>query len=153
VLHENRRVSVPCLTRAQLDELAFLRLAVEPELARLALGRMSGTDIDRLAALDGAIDSAIGRGDVPGYLRGNYRFHFAIHDLAQAPILCATAQSLWLRFGPSLRVVVDSGGQGPDMHKDALAAMRSGDPAALEAAIRADIAQGISRMATGLAQG
>lgn len=151
--HENRRVSVPCLTRAQIDELAFLRLAVEPKLAERALARMTPADITRLAQIDAEIDAAIARGDVQGYLSGNYRFHFAIYDLAEAPILSATALSLWLRFGPSLRVVVDAGGQGPDLHKDALAAMRAGDAGALDGAIRADIAQGISRMAAAFKAG
>ena len=147
VLHENRRVSVPHLTPSQADELAFARLAIEPRLAALALPRMDAAAIDRIESLDRAVDEAIAAGDLRGYLAGNHRFHFAIYEAAGAPILTALTQSLWLRFAPSLRVVMTSDGEiGPDRHKEAVAAMRVGDGAALAAAIEADIAQGIDRV-------
>ncbi len=147
ILHENRRVSVPRLTASQADELAFARLALEPRLAELALARMDSAAIDRIEALDQAIDAAIAAGDTRGYLAGNHRFHFAIYDMAAAPILTSLTQSLWLRFAPSLRVVMTSDGEiGPDQHKEAVAAMRAADAAALAAAIEADIRQGIDRV-------
>ena len=155
ILHENRRVSVPRLTASQADELAFARLALEPRLAELALPRLTGVDIARLQALDDEIDDAIEISDVRGYLAGNYRFHFALYDLAGAPILTSLTQSLWLRFAPSLRVVMTSDGEiGPDRHKEAVAAMRAGDAPALSRAIEADIRQGIDRVRADLrAQG
>ncbi|MFN4100935.1 MAG: GntR family transcriptional regulator [Pararhodobacter sp.] len=147
VLHENRRVSVPRLSASQADELAFARLALEPRLAELALPRLDAARIDRLEALDREIDAAISQGDVRGYLAGNYRFHFALYEVAAAPILTSLTQSLWLRFAPSLRVVMTSEGEiGPDRHKEAVAAMRAGDAAALAGAIEADIRQGIDRV-------
>ncbi len=147
ILHENRRVSVPRLTASQADELAFARLALEPRLAELALARMDSAAIDRIEALDQAIDAAIAAGDTRGYLAGNHRFHFAIYDMAAAPILTSLTQSLWLRFAPSLRVVMTSDGEiGPDQHKEAVAAMRAGDGAALASAVEADIRQGIDRV-------
>lgn len=153
-LHENRRVSVPRLTLSQLDEVSFARMALEPRLARLALDRLGPADIDAFAAIDAGIDAAIAAGDVSGYLSGNYRFHFAIYEAAGAPVLLSLTQSLWLRFGPSLRVVIESGGTiGPDRHKDTLAAMRARDGAALAAAIEADIAQGLARVRADLAPG
>lgn len=146
-LHENRRVSVPRLGASQADELAFARLALEPRLAALALPRLGPATIDRLEALDRVIDRALAEGDVPGYLAGNYRFHFALYEVAEAPILTALTQSLWLRFAPSLRVVMNAEGEiGPDRHKEAVAAMRAGDAAGLAAAIEADIRQGIERV-------
>ena len=147
VLHENRRVSVPRLTLSQADELAFARLALEPRLAELAMARLGEPQIDRLEALDTGVDAAIESGDVRAYLEGNYRFHFALYDSAAAPILTSLTQSLWLRFAPSLRVVMTSEGAiGPDRHKQAIAAMRAGDGKGLAAAIEADIRQGIERV-------
>lgn len=146
-LHENRRISVPELSLSQLDEVAYARLALEPRLAEFALERMTAADIDTLAAIDAGIDRAIGAGDVQGYLFGNHRFHFMIYQLAESPILLSLTASLWLRVGPSLRVMIESGGSiGPDRHKDALAAMRDGDAPRLNAAIKADILQGIDRL-------
>ncbi|MCB1389231.1 MAG: GntR family transcriptional regulator [Rhodobacteraceae bacterium] len=147
VLHENRRVSVPRLAPSQVDELAFARVALEPRLAALAMARLGREAIDRLEARDAEIDSAIDAGDIRQYLEGNYRFHFALYDAASAPILTSLTQSLWLRFAPSLRVVMTSDGEiGPDRHKEAIAAMRAGDAGALSAAIEADIRQGIDRV-------
>ena len=55
---------------------------------------------------------------------------------------------LWLRFGPSLRVVCGRYGTSnlPDRHDEALAAMRAGDAEAVATAIREDIEQGISQI-------
>ncbi len=149
--HGNRRVSVPRLTAPQLADLALARLAVEPELARRAAARMTPARAAQLAALDAEIDAAIAAVDIAGYLRGNYAFHFGLYDLAAAPILRGIAQGLWLRTGPSLRVVIEAGLQpGPDRHREALAALAAGDAEALAAAVAADIRQGIDRIAAAL---
>jgi len=150
----NRRVLVPRLTEAQLDELAFARLAIEPQLARRACARISDSGVAGLFSLDREIDEAIARGDIAGYLRGNYRFHFALYDTAQAPILRGIAQGLWLRIGPSLRVVIEAGGQpGPDRHREALAALQSGDAQALAEALAQDIRQGLDRIRADIRRG
>ncbi|PWE27533.1 GntR family transcriptional regulator [Pararhodobacter marinus] len=147
VLHENRRVSVPRLTPSQADELAFARLALEPRLAELALPRLDAGQIDALERIDAEIDAAIAADDVRGYLAGNYRFHFRLYEAAEAPILTSLTRSLWLRFAPSLRVVMTSENEiGPDRHKDAIAALRERDAAALARAIDGDIRQGIERV-------
>ncbi|WP_413867630.1 GntR family transcriptional regulator [Albidovulum sp.] len=147
-LRGNRRVSVPQLTDSQLDELAFVRLTIEPRLAHMAAERLSGKDIAELAKIDGDIDQAIVAGDVQRYLMNNYRFHVTLYELAEAPILLSIVHSLWLRFGPSLRVVCGRYGTSnlPDRHGEALAAMRSGDAAAVAEAVKEDITQGIDQV-------
>ncbi|MEZ5750987.1 MAG: GntR family transcriptional regulator [Paracoccaceae bacterium] len=152
ILHENRRISVPTLTTEQLEELAFARLALEPRLAGLAIERLSPAGIDALESIDKAIDAAIGQGSVTGYLAGNHRFHFTLYEAAQAPILVSLTMSLWLRFGPSLRVVMVGEGEiGPDRHKEAIAALRARDKQGLVAAMEADIQQGLGRVRADLA--
>lgn len=151
----NRRVSLPRLTSPTLEQLAFARLALEPEIARRAV---AGLAPDRIAAIqdaDRALDAAIAAGDVAGYLRGNHQFHFTLYDAAGTDVLLALVRTLWLRFGPSLRVVCARYGAGdlPDRHRESLAAMRAGDAAALAAAIRADIEQGLSEMRAALVAG
>ncbi len=148
VLQGNRRVSVPQLTGSQLDELAFARLTIEPKLAHMAAKRLQPKDISELARIDADIDQAIATGDVQRYLLNNYRFHFTLYDRAEAPILLSIAHMLWLRFGPSLRVVCGRYGTSnlPDRHGDALAAMRAGDAEGLSRALEDDIAQGIDQV-------
>lgn len=147
-LQGNRRVSVPQLTASQLDELAFARLTIEPRLAFMAAQRLRARDIAELAKIDADIDQAIVAGDVQRYLLNNYRFHVTLYDLADAPILLSIMQSLWLRFGPSLRVVCGRYGTSnlPDRHGEALAAMRAGDAGAVAEAVKEDIAQGIDQV-------
>lgn len=154
-LQGNRRVVVPHLTVSALDQIAFGRRTIEPHLARLAGARASAQLIQRLEALDGSVDRAIRAGDVQGYLAGNHRFHFALYEASDAPVLTDIARSLWLRFGPSLRVVCAQAGTGDlsDQHSEALAALRAGDPEALARAMTRDIDQGIDQVRAALAAG
>jgi DNA-binding GntR family transcriptional regulator len=154
-LQGNRRVVVPRLTPGLLDQVAFARLTIEPRLAELACARLTPELIARLDLIDKSVDRAIRAGDMQGYLSGNHRFHFTLYDASDAPVLEDMARSLWLRFGPSLRVVCAHGGALglPDQHGEALAAMRSGDAKALASAIQRDIAQGVDQVRDALASG
>jgi DNA-binding GntR family transcriptional regulator len=154
-LHDNRRVSVPRLTSELLDQIAFARLTIEPRIAELAAPRLQPATIERLAAIDADIDPAIRRGDIPAYLSGNHQFHFVLYEASGAQVLTDIAQSLWLRFGPSLRAVTARyhAHRLPDRHIDALAAMRSGDGTALARAIESDIAQGVDLVRLALEAG
>ncbi len=144
-LHGNRRVSVPNLTAELLDQIAFARLTIEPKIAELAAPRLTEQTINRLVQIDQAINEAMQKNDIHGYLSGNHCFHFTLYEASGAQILTDMAQSLWLRFGPSLRVVSARYSQGrlPDRHSDAIGAMRAGDGRALARAVEADIAQGV----------
>lgn len=155
-MHGNRRVSVPELTAEELEELAFARLALEPELARRGAERAGTAEIAALAEIDGALDAAIAAGDVRGYLRENHRFHRTLYALSGASVLLSLADALWLRAGPMLRVVTGRVGTGTltDRHEEALAALRAGDPDAVAAAIDADLRQGLRLVqAEAVAQG
>ncbi len=145
VFQGNRRVTVPVLDADEWEEIAFARLVVEPELSRLAVENMGPEDITRLVSIDDQLNAAIDRGDVRGYLEHNYRFHAALYELAGAQVLLSIANMLWLRGGPSLRVVLGRFGTAnlPDKHAEAMAGMRNGDGLAVAEAIRGDIEQGI----------
>ncbi len=151
----NRRVAVPRLTAATLDQVAFARLSIEPRLAEMAGARLTPPLIARLTALDGAVDRAIGAGDIPGYLSSNHAFHFCLYEASCAPVLVDMARSMWLRFGPSLRIVCARSGRTalPDRHGEALAAMHAADAGALRDAILRDVAQGIDQVGAALQQG
>ena len=155
VLHDNRRVSVPRMTPALLDQLVHVREAVEPKLAELACPHVTPDLLERLIEIDRGIEPAIRDADVQTYLRLNHAFHFALYEAAGATVLEDIARSIWLRFGPSLRVIlaryINSG--LPDRHAEALDAIRAGDAQALATAIREDIAQGIDQVRASLAEG
>ncbi len=144
----NRRVCVPELTQAQHDELEFARLSIEPEIARISINKLNSNDIDELEAIDKTLNEAIFNGDVHGYLLQNHKFHFTLYNHSEARILLDIANMLWLRAGPSLRVVCGRVGTYnlPDRHEQALAAMRARDSDAVERAIREDIRQGMDQI-------
>jgi DNA-binding GntR family transcriptional regulator len=144
----NRRVCVPELTPAQHEELEFARLSIEPQMASIAVNRLTEIDIDEIELIDKKLNEAIHNGDLHGYLLQNYRFHFALYSHADTRILLDIANMLWLRVGPSLRVVCGRIGTYnlPDKHQQALAAMRAGDSDRTARAIREDIRQGMDQI-------
>lgn len=150
----NRRVAVPQMSAAMLDQVAFARLAIEPNLAARAAGRLTLAQIVQLEAIDAKVNRAIESGNLPDYLAANHAFHFALYEAADAPVLLDLARSLWLRAGPSLRAVIDRFGRetAPDLHREALAAMRSADANALSAAIERDIQQGVDHVRQALSE-
>ncbi|MEM7519443.1 MAG: GntR family transcriptional regulator [Pseudomonadota bacterium] len=148
----NRRVRVPLLSADCLQELSFMRGSLEPELARRACLRITGAEIDALTACDDTLNTAIDAGDIGGYLTENYRFHATLYAIAEAPIMAATVDRLWLRFGPSLRVVCGRFGTRnlPDKHQELLAALRLNNADHAAHAMAEDVAQGMVQIKAAL---
>lgn len=148
VFQGNRRVSVPTLTEANVNELIFARAAIEPQLILIAAKKITAAQISELVKIDDQLDASITRGDVNAYLRHNFEFHKRLYEIADAPILSGLANSMWLRFGPSLRVVCGRMGTQnlPDQHKETLDAMRKGDFDRAAQAIRDDVIQGMEQV-------
>ena len=152
VFQGNRRVSVPQLTKDDIDEIIYARKTIECELTRRATLRVKDQHIAELEQIDTALDRSISTGDVPGYLAHNYQFHTMLYQLADAPVLTDLADRLWLRFGPSLRVVCGRFGtlNFPDRHKDILEALRRKDPELAALAMERDVTQGMEQVGLGL---
>jgi DNA-binding GntR family transcriptional regulator len=145
LLQDNRRVMVPPMTRETFDQILFARRALEPELASRALPKLTKADIAALEAIDQSIDDAMRAGDTEGYMRANYQFHFGIYRKSEAWTLVALVESIWLQFGPFMRMAYGRIGTSTieDHHEFALTAMKKGDAAGLRSAIDADIGQGM----------
>lgn len=152
VFHGNRRVSVPVLTRDDLNDLHFLRKTTEYELALRACHAATPACIDDLEAIDLALDAAIASGDIRAYLRGNYAFHARLYRLAGSPVLTEVTDKIWLRLSPSMRVVCGRLGTQnlPDWHKEILEALRAGNAVAVAEATLRDLDQGMSQMIAAL---
>ena len=75
----------------------------------------------------------------------NQEFHFALYNALPQPVFMAMIESLWLQFGPFMRMVVGRWGtsQVVDQHEQAIRAIRRRDAAALKASIEADIMDGM----------
>lgn len=151
---DTRRVLVPKLHVSQLDELSYLRLAIEPHIAGLAAKRINSKAIDALEVIDKSLDDAIEAGDVQSYLRLNYAFHRTLYAHSDSEIALSMADALWLRAGPSLRVVCGRYGTQnlPDMHEEAISALRKRDADATASAIAEDIRQGHNQIRRSLSE-
>ena len=147
-LQDNRRIIVPELSGQNISELYFLRKTLEPQLVALATARAYKEDIVQLARIDADLDHSINTGDINLCLRKNYEFHKELYRLADAPILETVADGLWMRYGPSLRVVCGRVGTLglTDQHKETLTAMSLGDAEKAAEAILADVTQGIDQI-------
>ena len=104
-LSPSGRVSTPELSNDRIEELAALRSLIETELASRALPRAHMALIERLTALNGEISEAIVKGDAVGYIRRNLDFHRTLYLRAQAPAMLATAETVWLQLGPTMRAL------------------------------------------------
>ncbi len=152
IFQGNRRVSVPLLSANDIEQMIFARISIETELSRRTTRNISSTEIDHLEKLDQRLDLMIADGDVGGYLRLNHAFHQALYSHANAPILVDLAERLWLRFGPSLRIVCGRFGTQslPDRHKDIIVALRNKDAEKAALATAQDIEQGMGMMGDAL---
>ncbi|MBC7668120.1 MAG: GntR family transcriptional regulator [Gemmatimonadaceae bacterium] len=145
----NKRLSVPSLTAARLEQLSQARLWIEPELAARAASQADAALIRALKAIDARLDAALAAGDVDGYMTANHAFHFAIYERAEAEVLLSMARALWLQIGPFMRVVfgrVGTVGLPADRHAEAMDALKTGDAEAARQAIAADLSDGMDKM-------
>lgn len=144
-VHSKRYICVPEMSRARFQDLLRCRLLLEPEAARQALPGIDRGRQRLLAEIDGRIAAALGSGDAEAYMQGNFDFHFTIYRAVEQATLLQLIETLWLQFGPFMRVVYGRVGTASldDRHGQALAAIAAGDAAALASAVHDDIAEGM----------
>jgi len=145
IIRSKRRIEAPPMSEARFADLLTCRLLLEPEAAALALPQIGTALLRRLTEIDEAMDRAMEAGDVIGYMECNFAFHFNIYRANGRPTLNRLIETLWLQFGPFMRVVYGRYGTANlvDQHHVALAAIAAGDEAGLRAAIASDIADGM----------
>ena len=145
----NKRLSVPSLTAARLEQLSQARLWIEPELAARAAPLADGALVKRLQAIDAQLDAALAAGDVDGYMIANHAFHFTLYERSGGDVLLSMAGGLWLQIGPFMRVVfgrVGTVGLPADRHAEAVAALKARDAQGARQAIAADLSEGMDKM-------
>lgn len=145
VIRSKRKIEAPPMSEARFTDLLECRLLLEPEAAVLALPHINAPLLKRLKEIDATMDEAMEAGDVIGYMECNFAFHFNIYRANGRATLNRLIETLWLQFGPFMRVVYGRYGTAKlvDQHRIALSAIEAGDPAALRAAIASDIADGM----------
>lgn len=144
-IRSKRRITIPEMTAERFDDLLHCRLLLEPDAAERSLPFLTRAIRAEMKRIDNAMGVALKNGDVAGYMEGNFAFHFAMYRAQPHRTLAHLIETLWLQFGPYMRVVYGRFGTTNlvDQHQVALAAIEAGDAAALRAAIASDIADGM----------
>ncbi|MEO1136656.1 MAG: GntR family transcriptional regulator [Pseudomonadota bacterium] len=151
----SRRVAVATMTKEKLLEIGEARLALEPHLGIRVL-RTTLDDEDaredlalRLTEIADSLEEAIARGDSAAYASLNSDFFYTFYEAANAPVILALVESLWLQAGPIMRIVIGRLGTSSlsGCHQPMIAAIRVIDGEKLDAAIRDNIKVSMSGIA------
>ncbi|WP_226017919.1 GntR family transcriptional regulator [Novosphingobium sp. FKTRR1] len=140
-IRSKRAVMVPRMTLERFAEIMGLRRLLEPEAAAAALPHIHADLLRQIRAADEATDAALRDGDVNAYMESNFSFHSLIYRAAPAPTTNRMIESLWMQFGPFMRVVYGRYGTAAmeDHHQQAAKAIAKRDPEGLKSAILGDI--------------
>ena len=148
-LSQSGRVSTPELSNERIEELAALRALIEVELATRALPRAHLALIERLQTINTAVAEAVAHRDAVSYIRTNLEFHRTLYLRAQAPAMLATAETIWLQLGPTMRALYGKlkRTEPPVHHRLIIAALKAGDEPGLRLAVRTDVTAGLKMLA------
>ena len=151
-LSPSGRICVPRLDQRRIGEILDARALLEPRAAELAAPHIDRDCARQLARIDDDIDRSLLDGDVERYLRLNHDFHFTIYRRSQSDVFLPLIETLWLRFGPFMRMIYGRVGTTGlvDHHKRAIAAAERGQARELSEAIRLDIHEGMQLIAEAL---
>jgi len=144
-IRSKRKVVVPVMTATRFDDLLRCRLLLEPEAAEAAFPYITPALLKKLRETDKAMGVSMRTGDVAGYMEGNFNFHFLIYRAQPRRTLVQLIETLWLQFGPYMRVVYGRFGTANlvDQHRVAIACIDAGDAPGLRQAISTDISDGM----------
>ena len=139
----NRSVRVPALSKETLRDLREARFAIEGLAVERAAARIGA---DALAALDQLIDAQAATDEAHSSARSaenNRAFHFTIYRESASNVLLPIIESLWLQFGPYLRIASDRfdgrEGRGTNFHVEILDALARRDGRRAREALESDI--------------
>ena len=144
-IHSKRKIRVPPVTADRFDDLLRCRLLLEPEAARESFPYIDSQRLRRLKSTDKEMGVAMRNGDVQAYMQGNFEFHFLLYRAQPRRTLVRLIETLWLQFGPYMRVVYGRFGTANlvDQHQVAIACIEAGDAMGLGRAISMDISDGM----------
>lgn len=144
----NGSAYVPDVTQEALDDIIRARLALEGLATELAVQRITDDEARALSDLEARHRATVELRDVYEMLERNRDFHFAIYAAARSPVLLSLIESLWLRYGPFMRLLskhiapeLASGTHEPFLqgHREIVAAIRARDAVRAREALCRDI--------------
>ena len=149
-----RSIGVPQLDRSVFTDLRNVRLEIEAVSLRWAIQNASEAFHRDLDDKLNAMVSAEQKGEVKGFIRANYGFHFAIYRQANSPILLETISRIWLRINPYFHLLRQSGHYSisNDQHREIVEGIVQRDENKAVEALRSDINSAYNTMVSQLEQ-
>jgi DNA-binding GntR family transcriptional regulator len=139
----NRSVRVPSLSKDSLHDLMEARFAIEGLAVSRAAANLDAPTLQLLRELIAAQSEKDDEHVSEASAEQNRAFHFAIYRCSGSAVLLPIIESLWLQFGPYLRVASERfdgrEGRGTNFHVEMVNALARGDAAGARKALEADI--------------
>jgi DNA-binding GntR family transcriptional regulator len=139
----NRSMRVPSISRDTLADLVQARCAVEGLAVERAAARIDAATIAMLERYIAAQTATDAGHEPEASAEQNRAFHFAVYRAAESTVLLPMIESLWLQFGPYLRVASErfdgGGGRGTNFHVEIVAALARRDGRQARSALESDI--------------
>jgi DNA-binding GntR family transcriptional regulator len=151
----NRSVRVPALSRESLRDLMEARFAVEGLAVARVASNMTVETLASLRQLIVAQTETDAEHVSEGSAEQNRAFHFTIYRQSGSTVLLPIIESLWLQFGPYLRVASERfdgrDGRGMNFHVEIVEALSRGDGKSARAALESDIGRAFDLVMNDLA--
>lgn len=147
-LRANGSCYVPKATLARLEELVELRILLERFGTVRAAKVMDDAALASLESLVNVHAAVSATWQAEEMLHANHDFHFTIYRAAGSPALVSLIDSLWLQYGPFMRLLSDHMRAGAflqthrqflDAHRRIVASLRTRDGEAAADAVAEDI--------------
>ena len=135
---------VPLLKLAELREIQSLRIMLEGEAGTQAAQRITSAELEALRAIQHEIADCHATEDFDRALLLNEKFHFGVITASGMPINYQILETLWMRCGPILSHLYDTGNFSWAVHPHdvVLEGLEKHDGAMVREAIRRDIIEG-----------
>jgi DNA-binding GntR family transcriptional regulator len=148
----NRSVRVPALSKDSLQDLMETRFAVEGLAVARAASNMTPETLATLRQFIDAQSETDAEHVSEASARQNRAFHFAIYRQSGSTVLLPIIESLWLQFGPYLRVASERfdgrEGRGTNFHIEIVDALARADGEAARTALESDIGRAFDLVMT-----
>ncbi len=148
----NRSMRVPSLSKNALRDLMETRFAVEGLAVARAAASMTPETLTHLRELIAAQSETDAEHISEASARQNRAFHFTIYRQSGSTVLLPIIESLWLQFGPYLRVASERfdgrEGRGTHFHVEMVEALARGDAKAARKALESDIGRAFELVLT-----
>ena len=148
----NRSVRVPSLSRESLRDLMEARFAIEGLAVARAATNMDETTLATLREFIAAQRQTDAQHVSEASAEQNRAFHFTIYRKSGSAVLLPIIESLWLQFGPYLRVASERfdgrEGRGTNFHLEIVAALARRDGKAARSALESDIGRAFELVMT-----